>query len=415
MNAMTHKIFELNLSRRNFLKSTAAFALAPSALGVAETTALTTKNGRLLAYAGTYTSAVDGGANGEGIYLFEMDARTGELSDARLAAKTPNPSWIVIHPSRRYLYAINEVTNYQGDSGSVTAFAIDPANGDLTTLNTVSSEGAGPAHMSLDAQGKYAFVANYAGGSIAVLPVRDDGSLGAAVDVHRDTGALGSRHATDAPRGSFAISGHDRPHAHMIAADPNNRFVLATDLAQDRIYVYRFNAATGKLTPAGTPFASLPSGDGPRHFVFHPNGHWFYLLEEEASTIVFFHYDPAIGSLTSQQTISALPPGFAGTNFASEIAVSPNGKFLYSANRLHDSISICAIAADGKLTRIGEASTMGDYPRHFRIHPNGNFLYVCNQRSDCITSFMIHRETGLLAFTGRYTPVGSPAILTFLA
>ncbi len=403
-------------SRRTFLKGTAALAFSQTILGAAQDSIGTLKNGKLLAYAGTYTSAVDGGANGEGIYLFQMDPHTGELSGGKLVARTPNPTWIVIHPSKKHLYVINEVTNYQGGGGSVSAFSIDSENGDLTLLNTVSSEGAGPAHMSLDAQGRYAFVANYVGGTIAVLPILAGGLLGVAVDVHADSGALGSIHATDAPRGSFAHSGHDRPHAHMIAPAPDNRFVLATDLAQDRIYVYKFDAATGKLTPADTAsYVSLPSGDGPRHLVFHSNGHWLYSLQEEASTIAFFRYDPATGALTLQQTISALPAGFAGTSFASEIAVSPDGKFLYSANRLSDTISICSIGADGRLKHIGEASTMGDYPRHFRIDPSGSFLYVCNQKGDCITSFRRNRETGLLAFTGSYTPVGSPAILTFLA
>jgi 6-phosphogluconolactonase (cycloisomerase 2 family) len=403
-------------SRRNFLKSTVALAFAQSTLGTADPSTGILKNGNLLAYAGTYTSAVDGGANGEGIYLFESDPHTGELSNRKLVANTPNPSWIVIHPSRKYLYAINEVTNFEGGNGSVSAFAIDPSNGNLTLLNTVSSAGAGPAHMSLDAQGKFAFVANYAGGSIAVLPILPGGSLGSAVDVHRDSGSLGSAHATDAPRGSFAISGHDHPHAHMISADPHNRFVLATDLAQDRLYIYRFDATTGKLTPSSAaPFVSLPSGDGPRHFAFHPNGHWLYQLTEEASTIVFFRYDPVNGALAAQQTISALAPGFAGTSFASEIVIAPDGKFLYTANRLHDTISICAIAGDGKLKRIGEASTMGDYPRHCRLDPSGNFLYVCDQKSDCITSFRRNRDTGLLTFTGHYAAVGSPAILAFLA
>jgi len=189
---------------------------------------------------------------------------------------------------------------------------------------------------------------------------------------------------------------------------------LATDLAQDRIYGYKFDATAGKLTPAETPFTSLPSGDGPRHFAFHPNGHWLYSLQEEASTIVFFHFDGENGSLKPEQTISTLPAGFAGTDFTSEIIVAPNGKYLYCANRLHDTISVFAIGADGKLKLLGETSTMGDYPRHCRIDPSGNYLYVCAQKSDCITLFRIHRETGLLTFTGHYTPVGSPAVLTFL-
>jgi 6-phosphogluconolactonase (cycloisomerase 2 family) len=416
MNEMTDKISEQAWSRRSFMKSTAALALTHSAMGTAQHAVGALGTGKVFAYAGTYSTPVDGGGNGEGIYLFEMNPRTGELLRRKLAAKTPNPSWITIHPSKKYLYAINEVMTFQGTSGSVSAFAIDRANGDLTALNTVSSEGAGPAHMSLDAQGKFVFVANYNGGSIAVLPILDGGSLGSAVDVHRDSGSLGSTHATDAPRGSFAISGHDAPHAHMIAADPKNHFVLATDLAQDRIYVYRFDATTGKLTPStGTPFASLPSGDGPRHFVFHPNGHWLYTVQEEASTIVFFHYDPVNGSLESQQTISTLPDGFAGSSYGSEIVVSPDGRFLYAPNRLHNTITIYAIGSNGRLKLVGETSTMGDYPRHCRIDPSENFMYVCNQRSDCITSFRIHRDTGLLTFTGQYTPAGSPTILTFLA
>jgi 3-carboxymuconate cyclase len=402
---MTDPLFAVPFTRRSFLLSSAAFALAPSAFGAPV---------KQFAYAGTYTSAADGSAHGEGVYLFEVDANSGELSPPRLAAKTSNPSWISIHPSKKYLYAINEMTNPDGSRSSVTAFAIDAATGNLTQLNSVSSEGAGPAHMSLDAAGKFIFVANYGGGSISVLPVREDGSLGAAVDVHQNTDAIGSRHATNAPRGSFALNGHDRPHAHMIAADPGNRFVLATDLSQDRIYVYKFDSTTGKLSPAAIPFASVATGDGPRHFVFHPNSRWFYLLEEEASQVAFFHYNPQSGELTSQQTISALPPGFAGSNFAAEIAISPDGKFLYCSNRLHDTIAIFAVGSDGRLTRVGEVSSMGDYPRFFCIAPSGRFAYVCDQRSDCITVFTINRQTGMLTFTGRYTALGSPVVLAFL-
>jgi 6-phosphogluconolactonase (cycloisomerase 2 family) len=321
----------------------------------------------------------------------------------------------VIHPSKKYLYAINEVMDYEGGSGSVSAFAMDEASGELTLINTVSSEGAGPAHMSLDRTGKFALVANYAGGTIAVLPIEADGRLGAAVDVHRDADSLGKKLATDAPRGSFAISGHDKTHAHMIAPDPTNKFVLATDLAQDRIYVYRFDATTGKLTATeGSGFASLPSGNGPRHFAFHPNGHWLYLVEEEASEVAFFHFDRATGALEQKQSLSVLPAGFAGTSFASEIVVSPDGKFLYSANRLHDTIALCAIGADGRLKLVGETSTLGDYPRHCGIDPTGNFLLVCNQKSDAIVTFRRNRVTGLLSATGEYAAVGTPGILVFV-
>jgi 6-phosphogluconolactonase len=411
---MTNQFAQNSISRRSFLRATTAFAIVGGLHVKAQPPV--PQHGRVLAYIGTYSHAPDGGGNGDGIELFELNSVTGELLHGSLAAKTPNPSWIVIHPSKKYLYAINEVADFDGANGSVSAFAIDGVTGGLRALNTVSSEGAGPAYLSLDLAGKFAFVANYGGGSIAVLPIAADGSLDAAVDVHRDLGAVGSARATDAPPGSFAISGHDAPHAHMIAPDPRNRFVLATDLGQDRIYAYRFDRGTGKLTaPRGEPFISLPSGDGPRHFAYHPNGHWLYSIQEESTTIAFFHYDAATGSLDAQQTVSALPPGFAGTNFASEILVAPDGKTLYAANRLHDTIAMFAIGANGSLRYLAEASTLGDYPRECCIDPSGNFLFVCNQRSDSITSFRIHRGTGLLEFTGHYTPVGSPACITFLA
>jgi len=408
--------FRSAFSRRRFLQSTASLAFAHSTFGVAAALANRTRSNKILAYVGTYTGVAGSGSNGEGIYAFEMDLLTGELSHRKLAAKTEDPSWIAIHPSKKYLYAANEVSNYNGNSGSVSAFAINAASGDLSPLNTVNSEGAGPAYLSIDSSGKYAFVANYGGGSIAVLPIQPDGSLGSAVDVRRDAGSIGSTTATDAPPGSFAVSGHDAPHMHMIAPDPRNKFVLATDLGQDRIYSFRFDPATGKLAPSNdVPFTSLPSGDGPRHFVFHPNGHWLYAIQEEASTVVLFHYDPETGSLTSQQTISTLPPGFTGSSFASEILVSPNGRFLYAVNRLHDTIAIFDINTNGRLRRIGETSTLGDYPNQCRIDPSGGFFYACNRRSDTITTFRIRRDTGLLAFSGQYTAVGSPASITFLS
>jgi 6-phosphogluconolactonase len=404
------------ISRRSFLGGAAALAAARGVAATGFTETEKAVRDRVLAYVGTYTEPPGPGANGQGIELFEADLRTGELIHRGLAAKSRNPSWIAVHPSRKYLYAVNEIADFQGGSGSVSAFGIDSASGQLRALNSVSSAGAGPAYLSLDAAGNFAFVANYGGGSIAVLPIRNDGSLGDAVDVHRNEGSVGGKHATNAPAGSFAFSGHDAPHAHMIAPDPGNRFVLATDLGQDRIYVYGFDRRTGRLTPApGAPFIALPTGDGPRHFAFHPNGRWFYSIQEEASTVAFFHYDPSAGRLEAQQTLSALPLGFAGTSFASEILVAPNGKTLYAANRLHDTIAVFSIGPGGRLTYVAETSTLGDYPAQCRIDPSGNFLYVCNQRSDNITSFRIHRDTGLLSFTGNYTPVGTPGSVTFLS
>ncbi|MEO6815344.1 MAG: lactonase family protein [Edaphobacter sp.] len=398
------------LSRRGFLKGAAALSIASSVPAIAQSS-----SGKTFAYVGSYTDAPGDGSNGKGIYLFEMDQQTGALTLLKLAAKTASPSWLSLHPSGRYLYAANEVTNFNGTNGSVSAYAVDRVSGDLRFLNTVSSEGGGPAYLSTDADGKYVFVANYVGGSIAVFPIRPDGSLANASHVLHDSSSVGSTKPTKAAPGSFAWSGHDAPHAHMIAADPKNRFVLHTDLGQDRIYVHRFDQSNGKLTPAATPFVSLPTGDGPRHFAFHPNGRWFYSIQEEASTLAFFHYDPSTGSLTSQQTISTLPEGFAGTSFASGVRISADGRFLYAANRLHDTIAIFSIESNGRLKHVGEVSTMGDYPSQFHIDPSGKFLYACNRKSDVITSFSINHETGLLTFTGRYTPVGSASCIIFLA
>lgn len=402
-------------SRRKFLQGASALAVAHAPISQTLNLPSRASRGKVFAYVGTDTSAIDGKANGKGIYLFEMDSSSGQLSLVKLAAEARNPSWLCVDPSGRYLYTVNEISDFEGKNGSVSAYSIDRANGDLRLLNRVSSQGAGPAYVSVDASGKYVFVANYGDGSIASFPVASGGSLGAPVYTRRDEGHVGSQKATSAPPGSFAISGHDAPHAHMVGADPGNRFVLQTDLGQDRIYVYRFDNQSGKLAPASTPFVSLPSGDGPRHFAFHQNGRWLYSIQEEASTVAFFHFDPATGSMAAQQTISTLPNGFAGTSFASGIRVSPNGRFLYAANRLLNTIAVFSIGSTGKLKQTGETPTLGDYPCQFNIDPSGNFLYVCNQRSDQITLFRIDKQTGLLNFTGQYTPVGTPTCIIFTA
>jgi 6-phosphogluconolactonase len=402
----------MQTNRRDLLKASISLAMLSSIPRPLR--ALGQKTQKTLAYVGTYSSPVDGGGNGKGIYLFEMNPASGELTLVDLAAASPNASWLSLDPSGQFLYAANEVANFAGGTGSVSAYAVDKQSGTLKLLNVVSSEGAGPAHLSVDLSGKFVFVANYAGGNVAVLPILPTGALGAATYVHQDTGSLGPTIPSSAPAGSFAFSGHDKPHAHMIHAAPGNRFVLQTDLAQDRIYVLQFDPVAGKLTPADTPFVSVPPGDGPRHFTFHENGRWMYSLQEEASTVTFFHFDPATGSLHSEQTSSTLPPGFKGTSFTSEILLSSDGRFLYAANRLHDTIAIFSVGREGRLTFTGETSTRGDYPRHIQFDPSGAFLYSCNQRSDSIASFRVNRGTGQLTFTGQYTPVGSPACIIFL-
>jgi 6-phosphogluconolactonase len=367
----------------------------------------------ILAYVGSYSSpqGPEGShGNGQGIYLFQMNAESGALSQREVIRNPANPSWLAFDATATHLYSANETAD-----GSVGAYSIDRANGHLTLLNTVSSQGAGPAHLSVHPSGKYVLVANYAGGTVAVLPILSRGELGPASDVKHDQGPVGPVHAASAPPGSFAISGHDAVHAHMIRADPSGRYVLAADLALDRILIWTFDVARGTLTPNNPPWVALPPGDGPRHFVFHPNGRWLYSLQEEASTLVTFDYDARRGKLTPRQTVSSLPKGFAGTSFTSEVRVSPDARFLYAANRLHDTIAWFSIGAAGDLAFVGEEWTRGDYPRSFTIDPTGSFLYTCNQRGDAIACFRVNRKTGSLTFTGQYTPVGTPAIIIFLA
>ncbi|WP_321473213.1 lactonase family protein [uncultured Paludibaculum sp.] len=400
-----------SISRRNLLKLSAA-GLAPRVEG-----AEAPKSNLL--YVGTYNQA-DGPegshGNGKGIHLFRMDPATGALSPGEVLTQIPNPSSLALHPDGKHLYSANESANSKEEkgSGSVSAMSVDRATGHLTVLNTVSSRGAGPCHLSVHPSGKFVFVANYHGGTVAVLPVQANGSLGAATDVKEGQGKLGHLPAASAPPGSFAISGHDRTHGHMIQADASGKFIVSTDLGLDRIYVWKFDATAGKLIPAAMPFYQAPSGDGPRHFAWHPKGKWFYSIQEEASTLIAFDYDSATGKLAAKQTISSLPKGFAGTNYTSEVAISADGRFLYAANRLHDSIAVFAISATGTLSFVAEEWTRGDYPRSFTIDPSGRFMYVCNQRADAVTCFKINAQTGVLAFTGQYTPVGTPSIITFL-
>jgi 6-phosphogluconolactonase len=353
--------------------------------------------------------------NGRGIHLFRVDRTTGATTAAGVHEMGTSPSHLALNATGTRLYSANETDRAGEDKeGTVSAFAVGRADGKLEPLNTVRSGGAGPTYVSVHPSGRFLLVANYFGGSVAVLPVLGDGRLGAATDVKTDDGKVGPIKATNAPPGSFAFSGHDRTHAHMIQADPSGRFVLHVDLGLDTIFVWKFDLKKGTLTPNDPAAVSLPPGDGPRHFHFHPNGHWLYSIQEEGSTVVLFDYDAATGRLTSRQTVSTLPSGFAGSNFCSEILVSADGRFVYAGNRLHDSIGIFAVGKDGTLTYVGEEWTRGSYPRSFAFDPAGRFLYCCNQRGDNVAVFKVDRRSGGLTFTGHYTPVGNPSSIVFL-
>ncbi len=414
----------IDCNRRSFMKTAAsvaaasAFAEGPIHAGTQPATE------PLWAYVGTFSSPLRDvlptqvdlpPGNGQGIHIFKVDRANGELTQSGVYELGTSPSCLAINKAGTHLYSANETDRVGADKhGTINAFAINRTNGKLERMNTVGSGGAGPTYVSIHPSGRFLLVANYFGGSVAVLPILDDGRLGAATDVKSPTGKIGPNRATHAPPGSFAFSGHDHTHAHMIESDPSGRFVLHADLGLDKIFIWKFDEQNGKLTPNDPPAVSLPPGDGPRHFCFHPNGRWFYSIQEEASTVVLFDYDAQMGRLTSRQTISTLPLGFAGSNFCSEILISSDGKFIYAGNRLHDSVGIFSVGADGALTFTGEEWTHGDYPRSFSIDPSGRFLYCCNQRGDNIAVFRVNRQTGGLTFTGHYTPVGNPSMLVFL-
>lgn len=358
--------------------------------------------GDTVMYVGTYTRAPS-----KGIYAFRLRA-SGEITPVGadgVVAETENPSFLAVHPNRRFLYAVNEVSRYEGrEAGSVSAFAIDPASGALTLLNRVSSRGGGPCHLSIDASGKWLFVANYGGGSVAAFPIQDDGKLGEATSFFQHTGS------------SVNKARQSGPHGHAVVVSPDNRFVLAADLGLDRVLTYRVDPSAGGLAPGDPPFAAIAPGSGPRHLAFRSDGKFAYVLSEMLSQVVALRYDAARGTLAEMQTLSTLPPGFSGENSGAEIVVHPSSRFLYASNRGHDSIAAFRIdAAAGTLTLIGHVSTQGKTPRNFAIDPSGRFLIAANQNSGTLAVFRIDQQTGGLTPTGTSVPVPFPVCVVFAA
>ena len=359
------------------------------------------EKGKYLFYVGTYT---ENGSKSKGIYAYRYDAATQEITPLGLAAETTNPSWVAIHPNGRFLYAVNEVQNYNGpNSGGVSAFSIDRNNGKLTFLNAVSSRGADPCYITVDRTGKYVLVANYTGGSVAVFPVLENGKLGEASGFVQHTG-----HGPDPKR-------QEGPHAHSIDLSPDNRFAMVDDLGLDELLVYKFDAGKGTLTPNDPAFAKLDPGAGPRHFALAPSGKFAYVISEMHSTVTAFSANLKAGTFRSLQTVSALPEDFNRPNDDAEIEVLPSGRFLYASNRGHDSITVFAIdSGKGTLTLVEHASTTGKTPRNFAIDPAGKVLFAANQESDNIVVFHIDEKTGKLTPTGKVLEVGQPVCVKFL-
>ncbi|OJH40733.1 lactonase family protein [Cystobacter ferrugineus] len=332
-------------------------------------------------YVGTYTS---GGS--EGIYLCRLDLATGALQKLAVTPNVAEPSYLALDPKGRYLYAVNELVEYEGKaSGAVSAFAINAQSRELTFINRQSSQGGAPCYLEVDATGAFVLVANYVGGNVAVLPIQQDGGLGAAVDVKQHQGDAGQE-----------------PHAHQIRLDAANQYALAPDLGLDKIMSYRFDARQGKLTPGEPASFSTRAKAGPRHLDFHPNGKFAFGINELDSTLIAFSYDKEKGVLTELQTVSTLPEGYTGTSYCADIHVSPDGRFLYGSNRGHDSIVVFAIDSEGKLTLVEHVTGGINWPRNFAIDPTGAYLLVANQKGNTVVTFRRNAENGQL------TPVGQP-------
>lgn len=350
-------------------------------------------------FIGTYT-----GPNSEGIYHAELDLKAAKLMAPVLAAKTMNPSFLAIHPSGKFLYAVGELSEFEGQpTGAVTAFAIDMSSGALQELNRSSSRGTGPCHIVVDKAGKNVLIANYGGGSAAVLPLQEDGKLKPAAGFQQHKGT------------SVNPQRQEGPHAHSINLDPANKFAFVADLGLDQVLVYKYDGATGAITPNTPPFAKVAPGAGPRHFAFHPSGQYAYVINELFSTMTAFSYDASQGKLTEIQTVSTLPADFKKDSYTAEVVVHPNGQFVYGSNRGHDSLAIFKIDANtGKLTTVGIQPTGGKTPRNFAIEPTGNYLIAGNQGSNTATLFSINQATGELKQIGEPIPVPSPVCFRFL-
>ena len=342
------------------------------------------------------------GPRSKGIYASRFDPSTGKLGEPEIAAEAKSPSFLAVHPSLKSLYAVGE-TGGRGRAGTVSAFSMDRKTGKLTLVNTVSSAGAGPCHLVVDKSGKNVLVANYSGGSVAVLPIRSDGSLGEHTSFVQHNGS-----SVDKGR-------QEGPHAHSINVSPDNRFAVVADLGLDQILVYRFDAGAGKLTPNDPPFAKVAPGAGPRHFTFHPNGKFGYVINEMGSTVTAYSYDAKRGAFTEVQTISSLPADFKGTNYDSEVITDRAGRFLYGSNRGHDSIALFSIdSAKGTLRFVETVSSQGKFPRNFNLDPTGGWMLVGNQNTDNVAVYKVDRKTGRIAPTGQQIQAPAPICIKFV-
>ena len=391
-----------NFTRREFLElsglGVVGLVIAPTAFSQSNKA-----KQKMLLYIGTYTS----NGKSQGIYVHEFDSVTGKLTPLHIVKDVVEPSFLTIDNNRKYLYAVNETEEYEGKkSGAVSAFAIDQKTGNLQFLNKQPSLGGAPCHITVSDNNKFVLVANYLGGNVTVLPIEGDGKLGASVDLEQHTGS------------SLNLARQESAHAHSINLDKQNRFAIACDLGADKIFIYEFDFAKGKLNPNPKQAIYEPKlGAGPRHFTFHPSGKFAFVINELDWTITSLAFDKNLGTLKEIQTVPTLPNGVstAGVTCA-DIHATPDGRFLYGSNRGHNSIVCYRIDQEtGQLKYVEHTTAQINRPRNFAIDPNGKFLLAANQDSDSIVVFRIDQKTGKLKSTGISAKVPVPVCLKFMA
>lgn len=344
-------------------------------------------------YIGTYS--IRGSA---GVYVVELNRQTGQLRQTGSAQNDQNPSFMALHPNKRFLYVGNEASK---GPNAVVAYTIDAKTGNLTLLNQQPAQGGGPCYVSLDKPGKLAFTAAYGGGAFNAFSVGADGQLGVAVKTELYQG-----HNATNPR-------QDAPHAHSATVSPDGKSVYVCDLGNDRVYQYAINpAASVPVRPLSTPFVTVKAESGPRHMAISANGKFAYMVEELSSSVAVFARDTKTGMLTLlQDGVYTLPTDFTGKNTSADIHLDPSGRYLYQSNRGHNSLAVLQVGADGKLTLIGHTPTGGKTPRNFWMDPRGEFVIVANQDTDNLVSFRRNSKTGLLTPTGHELKIPAPVCI----